>query len=67
MEQLEKEFVGSPLPADPQDVERLNDMIRNLRQMTEEEGLRRGRPILIAARGINGPEYSLAFGLDFKT
>ena len=67
MEQLEKGFVGSPPPADPQDVERLNDMIRNLRQTTEEEGLRRGRPILIAARGINGPEYSLAFGLDFKT
>jgi hypothetical protein len=67
MEQLEKGFVGSPPPADPKDVELLNDMMRKMRQMTEEEGLRRGRPILIAARGINDPKYSLAFGLDFKT
>ena len=67
MEQLEKGFVGSPPSADPEDIERLNDMMRKMRHMTEEEGLRRGRPILIAARGINNPEYSLAFGMDFKT
>ncbi len=67
MEQLEKGFAGSPPPAGPQDIEHLNDMMRKIRVMTQEEGLRRGKPILVAARGIIDPEYSLAYGMDFRT
>jgi hypothetical protein len=55
-----------PVPVGPEHVAMLNDMMREMREMTEEEGLRRGRPILIAARGINSLERSLGFGMDFK-
>jgi len=41
--------------------------MRQIRQMTEEEGLRRGRPILISARGINSPQRSLKFGMDLES
>lgn len=43
------------------------DMIRKIRKMTEEEGLKRGRPILLAARAFETPELSLNGGLDVKT
>jgi len=58
------------MPVDAKEIELLNDMMRKIRKMTEEEGLRRGRPILIAARCINGiqdRERSLYYGLDVKT
>ena len=54
-------------PATPEQIELLNDMMRNIRQMTEEEGLRRGRLILIAARCINDSDWSLTRGLDVQT
>lgn len=56
-----------PSPVQPEHVDMLNDMMRKMRRMTEEEGLRRGRPILVAARGINNPIYSLGRGLDVET
>ena len=56
-----------PSPVGPEQRELLNDMMRAMRKMTEEEGLRRGRPILISARGVNSPERSLGFGMDLKT
>jgi hypothetical protein len=56
-----------PMPADAAETELLNDMMREMRKMTEEEGLRRGRPILIAGRCINDLEHSLWYGLDVKT
>ena len=54
-------------PIGLEQTEFLNDMMREMRKMTEEEGLRRGRPILIAARFINDPNYALRFGYDVKT
>ena len=56
-----------PMPVDAREIEQLNDMMRKMRTMTEEEGLRRGRPILIAARYIVNLERSLYYGLDVKT
>lgn len=68
---LELDYFRSPSlfqsPVSPQEVELHNDMMREMRKMTEEEGLRRGRPILIAARGINDPQSSLKFGIDIET
>ena len=51
----------------PEHVDLLNDMMRKMRKMTEEEGPRRGRPILIAGRCINDLQHSLRCGLDVKT
>ena len=56
-----------PSPVGPEQVEQLTDMMRKMREMTEEEGLRRDRPILISARGILNPERMLKGGLDFET
>ena len=67
---LELDFFRSPTlfpSVGPEQVELLNDMMRKMRKMTEEEGMRRGRPILIAARCINNPKRSLKKGLDVKT
>jgi hypothetical protein len=50
-----------------QETDLLNDMMRKMRAMTEEEGLKRGRPILIAARGLNDPAYALKKAMDFET
>ena len=56
-----------PSPVGPEQVQQLNEMTRKIRRMTEEEGLRRGRPILISARGIMSPQRSLTSGMDFET
>lgn len=44
----------------------MTDLLRRTRQMTEREGLRRGRPILIAIRVPDSVEYSRAIGLDIE-
>ena len=68
---IELDYFRSPLlfpwPVDQRETDLLNDMMRKMRKMTEEEGLRRGRPILIAARYIEDVKYSLRHGLDVKT
>ena len=56
-----------PAPVGPAQIERLNDMMRDMRKMTEEEGLKRGRPILIAARPARTIAASLTYGLDVRT
>jgi hypothetical protein len=56
-----------PMPVQPRELEMLNDMMREMRKMTEEEGLKRGRPFLIAARYMIDHERSLYHGLDVKT
>ena len=56
-----------PPPIGPEHVELLNDMMRKIRAMTEEEGLRRGRPILISARAIISADYALRHGHDIRT
>ena len=55
------------VPARPKQIELLNDMMRKMRKMTEEEGLRHGRPVLIAARYLDNLEHSLFYGLDVNT
>ena len=50
-----------------QHLEMMNEMMRELRKATEEEGLRRGRPILIAARCADDLEMSPQVGLDVET
>jgi hypothetical protein len=42
----------------------MTDLIRRIRTMTEAEGLRRGRPILMAVRVPDSVEYCRAIGLD---
>ena len=42
----------------------MTDMIRRIRKMTEEVGLKRGRPILVAVRVPDSVGYCEAIGLD---
>ncbi len=44
----------------------MTDLVRRIRAMTEREGMRRGRPILIAIRVPDSVEYSRALGLDIE-
>jgi hypothetical protein len=44
----------------------MTDLLRRIRTMTEAEGLRRGRPILLAVRVPDSVEYCRAIGLDLK-
>ena len=42
----------------------MTELIRRIRTMTEVEGMRRGRPILVAIRVPDSVEYCRAIGLD---
>ncbi len=42
----------------------MTDMMRRVRAMADEEGVKRGRPILIAVRVPDSVEYCKAIGLD---
>ena len=53
---------GESLGAGERDM--MTGMVRKIRTMTEEEGLRRGRPILVTARVPDSPVYAEAIGLD---
>ena len=44
----------------------MTDLLRRIRAMTETEGLRRGRPILVAVRVPDSVEYCRAIGLDLR-
>lgn len=44
----------------------MTDLMRRIRDMSEREGMRRGRPILMAARVPDSVEYCRAIGLDLK-
>lgn len=44
----------------------MTDLLRRVRGMADDEGRRRGRPILIAIRVPDSVEYSRAIGLDLK-
>ena len=54
-------------PVTPEHLGLMNQLMRDIRAMTEEEGLARGRPILIAARCIEDIELSRNSGLDVAT
>jgi hypothetical protein len=44
----------------------MTDLMRRIRRMTEREGLRRGRPILVAIRVPDSVEYCQGIGLDLE-
>jgi hypothetical protein len=44
----------------------MTDLIRRIRTMSEREGLRRGRPLLIAVRVPDSVEFSRAIGIDLE-
>jgi hypothetical protein len=44
----------------------MTDLLRRIRTMTETEGLRRGRPILLAVRAPDSVDYCRACGLDLE-
>lgn len=50
-----------------QHIDMMNEMMREIRKATEEEGLRRGRAILVAARCADDLELSPQMGLDVET
>ncbi|MAE66118.1 MAG: hypothetical protein CMJ18_17745 [Phycisphaeraceae bacterium] len=54
-------------PVTPEHVALMNELVRDLRAMTEAEGLRRGRPIVVAARCVEDLDVSLNSGLDVRT
>ena len=47
-------------------IELMTTMIREIRKVSEEEGLSRGRPILLAARIPEDEPLSLSIGLDVR-
>ena len=51
----------------PEHIDMMNDMVRKIRAMTEEEGLKRGRSILVAARSECDLGLSRSIGLDVAT
>jgi hypothetical protein len=44
----------------------INDMMRKLRAILDEEGLRRGRPLLLAVRVPDSREYARLTGIDYE-
>jgi len=44
----------------------MTDLMRRIRRMTETEGMKRGRPILVAVRAPDSVDYARASGLDLK-
>jgi hypothetical protein len=44
----------------------MTDLLRRIRRMTEEAGLRRGRPILVAVRVPDSVAYARGCGLDIE-
>ncbi len=47
-----------------QHIETMTAWVREIRQMTREVGLRRGRPLLLSARVLARPKQNLDIGLD---
>ncbi|MCX6993280.1 MAG: family 10 glycosylhydrolase [Kiritimatiellaeota bacterium] len=52
--------------ASDKDREMMTELMRRIRTMTEREGLKRGRPFLIAVRAPDSAEYSRNLGLDIE-
>ena len=52
--------------ASDEEREMINDMMRKLRAILDEEGLRRGRPLLLAVRVPDSREYSRLTGIDYE-
>ena len=54
-------------PVTPDHRELINQLMRDIRTMTEEEGLKRRRPILVCGRCLEDVELSRNSGLDVQT
>jgi hypothetical protein len=52
--------------ASREELDTMSGLVRRAREMTEREGMRRGRPILIAVRVPDSVEYCRAIGLDVE-
>lgn len=53
--------------AAPEEVAAMTDLMRRVRRMTEDVGLARRRPILVAMRVPDSLDYSLEMGFDLET
>lgn len=62
-------FPGSALggSATAEDLKLMTDLMRTIRQITEIEGIKRDRPILLSIRVPDSVEYSKKIGLDLET
>lgn len=49
------------------ELESMNNLLRRIRGMTEEVGMRRGKPILVYVRVPDDPGYAKCIGLDIET
>jgi hypothetical protein len=72
---IEMDFLRHPMffrkPAYGQDagqaeLDQMTSMLRRVREVTEREGLRRGRPFLVAVRVPDSVDYCKAMGLDIE-
>jgi hypothetical protein len=52
--------------ASQEELDMMTGLVRRIREMTEREGMRRGRPILIAVRVPDSVEYCKGIGLDVE-
>ncbi len=73
---IELDFLRHPLYFKPtmqhraveaEHIAMMNEMVGQIRRMTEAEGLRRGRPLLVAARCADDALLSRSIGLDVET
>ncbi|MBT4818843.1 MAG: family 10 glycosylhydrolase, partial [Lentisphaerae bacterium] len=48
------------------ELDMMTEMVRRIRSMTEREGIRRGKPILVAIRVPDSVDYAKGVGLDFE-
>ncbi len=53
--------------ASDEEREMMTGLMRRIREMTEEEGLKRGRPILVTVRVPDSVEYCREMGFDIET
>lgn len=51
----------------PENIERMNNLVRAIRDLTEKVSIERGKPILLAINVPNSLDYCKATGLDIKT
>ncbi len=72
---IELDFIRHPLffrpnlegkPVQPQHVAMMTDMVRKIRAVTEQQSLRRGRPILVLVRAPLSVQSCLDIGLDIR-
>ncbi|MBU0607975.1 MAG: hypothetical protein KKI08_08800, partial [Armatimonadetes bacterium] len=58
--------VADGAPATPEEREMMTALVRRLRAMTEVEGMRRGKPILLLVRAPDSVGYCQGMGLDLE-